>query len=174
MMPESIPLSRVHSPVAATRRGYAAVDPPDPEQDPELHHASSYDSMDDAHLNSIHPIWKRNLYMLLERPTSSFPAFVVHVLTTSLIILSALVTVLETIPSFHSISPQVWFGLETALVVLFTVEYVARCVAHSAGLWTFLRWFGCMSSFPPLSSHIKSLSSILWRNRSSGYSTVLH
>ncbi|OSX59638.1 hypothetical protein POSPLADRAFT_1048138 [Postia placenta MAD-698-R-SB12] len=141
-MSESIPLARVRSPAAA-RSDYARVDPEDTEQEAELHHVSSYDSMeDDARLSAIHPPWKRNLYMLVERPTSSFSAFVVHVLTTSLIVISAVVTVLETIPSFHSIPPQIWFGLETALVVLFTVEYVARCVAHSADLWTFFRWFG--------------------------------
>ncbi|KAI0923162.1 hypothetical protein AcV7_005749 [Taiwanofungus camphoratus] len=136
-MSQAIPLARV----GTAHSGYVQVEPttasPDQEQFP---HVASFDSMDEA--KDIHPPWKRDLYMLLEQPTSSQSAFLVHILTTSLIVISAVVTILETIPSFHSISPSVWFGLETALVVLFTVEYIGRCVAHSASWVTFLRWFG--------------------------------
>lgn len=71
---------------------------------------------------------------MLEHPTTSASAFLIHIATTSLIVLSATVTVLETIPSSHYISGSVWFGLETSLVALFTVEYIARAVAHS-GTW---------------------------------------
>ncbi|PCH39921.1 voltage-gated potassium channel [Wolfiporia cocos MD-104 SS10] len=143
-MSDSIPLARLRSPVASSSQPrYVPVSPtPDSPGREVFPHVTSFESMDDAHVNEIHPLWRRHVYMLLERPTSSQSAFIIHVVTTSLIVISAVVTVLETIPSFHSIPPQVWFGLETALVVLFTVEYIARCVAHSAGLWTFLRWFG--------------------------------
>ncbi|OBZ68882.1 Potassium voltage-gated channel subfamily B member 1 [Grifola frondosa] len=79
--------------------------------------------------------------MLLEQPTSSQSAFLIHVVTTSLIIISAVVTVLETVPAFHSISGSIWFGLETALVALFTVEYIARCIAHTSSWRGFLKWF---------------------------------
>ncbi|KZT67224.1 voltage-gated potassium channel [Daedalea quercina L-15889] len=155
---ETIPLSpmaRMRSPHTATRSAYTPRSPrpnsaarstyapiPTPHAAEELATANSLDSVDDAHVQEIHPTWKRNVYLLLERPTSSSSAFVIHVLTTSLIIISAIVTCLETIPSFHSISPRIWFGFETTVVVLFTVEYVARCLAHSANWWTFLRWFG--------------------------------
>ncbi|THH14913.1 hypothetical protein EW146_g5479 [Bondarzewia mesenterica] len=70
----------------------------------------------------IHPPWKRDLLALLEYPTSSTSAFLIHVSTTTLIVFSALVTILETVPAFHSISGSIWFGLETSLVALFTVE----------------------------------------------------
>ncbi|EIM85100.1 voltage-gated potassium channel [Stereum hirsutum FP-91666 SS1] len=90
----------------------------------------------------IYPPWKRDLLALLERPTSSSAAFVVHFTSTSLIVISALVTVLETVPSFHYISPATWFGLETSLVALFTIEYVARCVAWSYSWSSLAKWVG--------------------------------
>lgn len=84
----------------------------------------------------------RTLYDLLEDPTSSNAAFVIHVFTTSLIIISAIITILETLPPFHRTPSRVWFGLETALVVCFTVEYVCRAYAHSQTLSVFWNWFG--------------------------------
>ncbi|KAF8342408.1 hypothetical protein F5887DRAFT_975123 [Amanita rubescens] len=95
-------------------------------------------------LASIRPAWKRNLNALLEHPTSSPSAFIIHMFTTFLILLSALVTVLETVPAFHSIPTRIWFGLETSLVALFTVEYIARCLAWSSTWLSLLKW---MTSF---------------------------
>jgi potassium voltage-gated channel Shal-related subfamily D protein 2 len=89
------------------------------------------------------PQWKRDLYALLEHPTSSPSAFVVHVFTTGLIVLSSLVTILETVPAFHEISGGTWFGLETTLVALFTVEYIARCVARSLSWKILFSWVWC-------------------------------
>ncbi|KAI0087898.1 hypothetical protein BDY19DRAFT_994780 [Irpex rosettiformis] len=107
---------------------------------PRIQHVLSYETSSRA-AKDIHPRWKRDLYLLLEDPTSSQAAFTVHVATTFLIVFSATVTVLETIPSFHSISGRVWFGMETSLVALFTVEYIARMVAHS-NTWSGLaKWF---------------------------------
>ncbi|KAG2147446.1 uncharacterized protein EDB93DRAFT_414983 [Suillus bovinus] len=90
--------------------------------------------------NPINSPWKRALFDLLESPTSSSSAFLVHFASTSLIVFSAIVTILETVPSFHSISPRVWFGLETSLVLLFTVEYSARCVAWSSSWISLVKW----------------------------------
>ncbi|THH09104.1 hypothetical protein EW145_g2253 [Phellinidium pouzarii] len=102
------------------------------------HATSSFDPDDRAiDLRTIHPAWKRNLHELLEHPNASTAAFTVHVAITSLILFSAVVTVLETIPAFHSTSPSVWFGIETGLVALFTVEYIARALAWSSS-WTLL------------------------------------
>jgi potassium voltage-gated channel Shal-related subfamily D member 2 len=89
------------------------------------------------------PEWKRELYALLEHPTSSSAAFALYVFTTGLIVVSALITVFETVPAFHEISPGVWFGLETSMIALFTIEYVARCVAWSLSWRTLLQWVGC-------------------------------
>ncbi|EJD48332.1 voltage-gated potassium channel [Auricularia subglabra TFB-10046 SS5] len=85
--------------------------------------------------------WKRRLHRLLESPNSSPAAFVVHVATTALIIFSALVTILETLPMFHTRGDRVWFGMETSLVALFTVEYIARVLAWSSSWSAFFGWF---------------------------------
>ncbi|KAL9711439.1 hypothetical protein Ac2012v2_005984 [Leucoagaricus gongylophorus] len=95
---------------------------------------------EDIVVDSIHPLWKRSLFTLLERPTFSPSAFLIYAMTTALIVVSALITVLETVPAFHSISSRVWFGIETSLVALFTVEYLARCVAWSHTWWSLLKW----------------------------------
>lgn len=111
------------------------------------HATSSFDPDDHViDLHTIHPAWKRNLHELLEHPNATTAAFLIHVLITSLILLSAIVTVLETIPAFHSTSPSVWFGIETSLVVLFTVEYVARALAWSSSWSLFMSWFLCKRS----------------------------
>lgn len=111
---------------------------------PQRTRSLSLDSGPDSPIiQSIHPAWKRNLYLLLEHPTSSPAAFLIHILITALILCSAGVTVLETIPLFHSTSPSVWFGIETSLVALFTVEYIARALAWSFDRKIFMGWFLC-------------------------------
>lgn len=92
---------------------------------------------------TITPAWRLHLYNLLERPNSSPAAVLVHVLVTVMITFSALVTILETVPAFHSLPGGIWFGLETSLVALFTVEYVARCAATSYSWSSFFAWVGC-------------------------------
>ena len=94
------------------------------------------------------PRWKQDLHALLEQPTSSSAAFVMHIFITSLIIISALVTVFETVPTFRKISNAVWFGFETTLVALFTMEYIARSLAWSGSWRLFFRWTTCMSCSP--------------------------
>lgn len=136
-MNDSIPLSRTGP--SNPRPNGSRV--PSPHFD-VIQHAGSIENAEAA-ARDIHPRWKRDLYLLLEHPTSSPSAFLIHVATTSLIIISAAVTVLETIPSSHSVSGSVWFGLETSLVALFTVEYIARAVAHSNTLSSFAKWFLC-------------------------------
>ena len=94
----------------------------------------------------IKPAWRLHLYNLLERPNSSAAAVLVHVVVTALIVFSALVTVLETVPgTLRSLPGGIWFGLETSLVALFTVEYVARCVATSYSWSGLFGWVGCAS-----------------------------
>ena len=102
-------------------------------------HASSIS----APTTTIEPAWRLHLYNLLERPNSSAAAVLVHVLVTGLIAFSALVTILETVPAFHSLPGGMWFGLETSLVALFTVEYIARCAATSYSWSALFAWVGC-------------------------------
>lgn len=104
------------------------------------------------------PRWKTDLHALLEQPTSSPSAFVMHVSITALIIISALVTVFETVPTFRKISNAVWFGFETTLVALFTMEYIARSLAWSGSWWLYFRWATCTSCSPArFSSFVASL-----------------
>ena len=60
-----------------------------------------------------------------------------------LIILSALVTICETIPAFRVLDPRIFFGIESSPVALFTVEHVARALARSIGWRVFWRWVLC-------------------------------
>ncbi|KAF8644375.1 hypothetical protein AX16_008500 [Volvariella volvacea WC 439] len=167
----SIPLTtfRAPSPAAQEPNPFLTEDPPPPSPkhnqahvDPFLHiqypgspyapsgaNATTTDLTQDKdkdptfehEVSLITPPWRKSLFLLLERPTSSPQAFLTHVFITFLIVFSALVTVLETVPAFHSIEGRVWFGVETALVVLFTFEYVGRCVAWSGmGFVRLLRW----------------------------------
>ena len=97
---------------------------------------------------SIKPAWRLHLYNLLERPNSSAAAVLVHVVVTALIVFSALVTILETVPgTLRSLPGGIWFGLETSLVALFTVEYVARCAATSYSWTGLFGWVGCEYPF---------------------------
>ena len=75
--------------------------------------------------------WKKNLYQLLQEPNSSQGAFTIHICITLLIVIAAVLTILETIPSFRATDSRIWFGLETAIVAMFTIEYCARVAAHS-------------------------------------------
>lgn len=115
---------------------------------PHRPHPSTASARDRARASSpstvITPAWRLHLYNLLERPNSSAAAVLVHVLVTFLIVFSALITVLETVPgALHSLPGGLWFGLETSLVALFTVEYVARCAATSYSWSGLFGWVGC-------------------------------
>ncbi|CAG8436319.1 9070_t:CDS:2 [Funneliformis caledonium] len=92
--------------------------------------------------NSMRTDWKRELFLLLEDPSSSNAAFLVNVFVSFSIVLSAVLTTVETIPSFRSTSSSVWFNFETTIVVFFTLEYGLRLVAHSDSfrqLWRFVK-----------------------------------
>ncbi|KAI8098735.1 uncharacterized protein BX664DRAFT_319452 [Halteromyces radiatus] len=79
--------------------------------------------------------FKRSLYLLLEEPSSSRAAFCTNVVVSFLIVSSAVMTTIETIPTFRSAeSNRVWFHLESTMVALFTLEYILRLFAHSDSL----------------------------------------
>ena len=137
-MSQSIPLARV-SPVTV-RFLTEDIRPHSPQNVEDIFPNSS--TVEDGPNPAKSPI-KHAAFELLEQPTSSSSAFLVHFASTSLIVFSAIVTILETVPSFHSISPRVWFGLETSLVLLFTVEYCARLFAWSSSWKTLVKWVLC-------------------------------
>ncbi|RKP08934.1 hypothetical protein THASP1DRAFT_29278 [Thamnocephalis sphaerospora] len=80
---------------------------------------------------SIHSPWKRQFYLLMEDPSSSGAAFFVNVFVVLMIVLSAVIATVETIPKFRSGETPIWFALETAVVVLLALEFAARVFAHS-------------------------------------------
>ena len=166
-MPQTIPLSRLST--AGPSAPYnASFDSPDDPEDLRNDHADEFQNMK--------PSWNKDLYMLLEQPTSSQAAFLVHVFTTFLISFSAVITVLETVPAFHSISGSFWFGLETTLVVLFTLEYIGRCIAHGTSWKRLFNWLfcECPSNGSPLQTVNSHCSSVPRDHRSIGYIAVLY
>lgn len=146
-MSDPIPMSRIRIPVSSrflTEESRRSLSFPD--EDDAFTHSIPLGNPSDT-LSDIQPAWKRELYSLLEQPTSSQAAFLLHVVMTGLIILSAIVTVMETVPAFHYVSPRLWFGLETSLVALFTVEYTVRCVAWSGSWLGLFKWITCTCTF---------------------------
>jgi len=137
-MSRPIPLSTLR-PSVSTR--FLTEDPSSSPQDVDQIFPNS--ALFDEPPDPIKSPQKRAIFDLLERPTSSSSAFLLHFASTSLIIFSAIVTILETVPSFHTTSPRVWFGLETSLVVLFTVEYSVRLFAWSSTWITLAKWVFC-------------------------------
>lgn len=100
--------------------------------------------------HSISDSFKRKLYLLMEDPSSSSAAFWVNVLVSILIVFSAIMTTVETIPAFRSAeSNKVWYGIcvcvcvkvysnvtirfnmEIVMVAIFSLEYILRMFAHS-------------------------------------------
>lgn len=76
----------------------------------ELRTSADYDTnaANNTEANSMRTDWKRSLFLLLEDPSSSNAAFMVNVFVSFSIILSAVLTTIETIPSFRSTSSSVW------------------------------------------------------------------
>jgi hypothetical protein len=76
----------------------------------ELRTSVEYDTnaANNTEANSMRTDWKRSLFLLLEDPSSSNAAFFVNVLVSFSIVLSAVLTTIETIPSFRSTSSSVW------------------------------------------------------------------
>ncbi|GAN00624.1 voltage-gated potassium channel [Mucor ambiguus] len=107
------------------------VHPPQPQPQPR---SSTHMDIEDSAppMPEIKNDIKRKLYLLLEEPASSRSAFWTNVIVSFFILFSAITTTIETIPSFRSAkSNRVWFHLESAMVALFTLEYLLRMFAHS-------------------------------------------
>ncbi|CAO3662307.1 unnamed protein product [Rhizopus microsporus] len=81
---------------------------------------------------------KRKLYLLLEEPSSSHSAFWTNVIVSLLIVFSAVTTTIETISDIPFCKE---FQLESAMVALFTLEYLLRMFAHSDSLRMLKRFF---------------------------------
>ncbi|KAG0243533.1 hypothetical protein BGX31_010587 [Mortierella sp. GBA43] len=88
-------------------------------------------SRSNAQANTIRNPFKRRLFLLLEDPSSSSTAFALNVWVSFAIVLSAVITTIETIPAFRSTDSAIWFYFETIMVGLFTIEFIARLICHS-------------------------------------------
>ncbi|KAJ2396836.1 hypothetical protein GGI23_003755 [Coemansia sp. RSA 2559] len=75
--------------------------------------------------------WKRDLFLLFEDPSSSIGAFLINVFVTFMIIFSAVLTTVETIPALHKGNAHVWLALELTIVAIFTIEFVLRFLGHT-------------------------------------------
>ncbi|KAI9293892.1 voltage-gated potassium channel [Neoconidiobolus thromboides FSU 785] len=75
--------------------------------------------------------WKRDLYLIMEDPSSSNLALIFNLSLAALIIFSVLLTTIETIPSIRELKWSIWFVLELLVMLLFTIELALRVVAHS-------------------------------------------
>ncbi|KAJ1732452.1 hypothetical protein LPJ61_002039 [Coemansia biformis] len=75
--------------------------------------------------------WRRRLFLLFEDPSSSPTAFVINVFLTFMIILSAVLTTIETIPALRKGHATLWLVFELTIVVVFTIEFVLRFLGHT-------------------------------------------
>ncbi len=111
---------------------------------PDFGHMLGFDAGEDhyAIAAAMRSTWKRKLYLLMEEPSSGREAFFVHVAVTGAIFFSVILTTFSTLPAFHTnpVSVRVLFGFDTTLVILFTVEYLARTFAHSDTWAQYYRW----------------------------------
>ncbi|KAJ2675206.1 hypothetical protein GGI25_004046 [Coemansia spiralis] len=80
---------------------------------------------------SIRSKWKRNLFLLFEDPSSSPSAFIINVFVTFMIIFSAILTTIETIPALRKGNSHVWLALELTIVAIFTIEFILRFLGHT-------------------------------------------
>ncbi|KAJ2792548.1 hypothetical protein GGI18_000315 [Coemansia linderi] len=80
---------------------------------------------------SIRSKWKRELFLLFEDPSSSPSAFIINVFVTFMIIFSAILTTVETIPKLRKGNSHVWLALELVIVAIFTLEFVLRFLGHT-------------------------------------------
>ncbi|KAJ2714586.1 hypothetical protein H4R19_001648 [Coemansia spiralis] len=85
----------------------------------------------DQEAKSIRSAWRRRLFLLFEDPSSSQTAFIINVFVSFMIILSAVLTTVETIPALRKGHAVLWLALELTTVVIFTVEFVLRFLGHT-------------------------------------------
>ncbi|KAJ1983219.1 hypothetical protein H4R34_001419 [Dimargaris verticillata] len=80
---------------------------------------------------AIRSPWKRGLFLLIEDPSSSPWALALTTFISVMIVFSAVVSVVETVPHLLMSYATLWFVLESVLVGIFTVEFLLRLLAHS-------------------------------------------
>ncbi|KAJ2002309.1 hypothetical protein H4R26_003672 [Coemansia thaxteri] len=97
----------------------------------QVEHMEHMEEQRDQEAKSIRSKWKRELFLLFEDPSSSPSAFVINVFVTFMIIFSAVLTTIETIPTLRKGNSQMWLALELVIVAVFTLEFVLRFLGHT-------------------------------------------
>ncbi|KAJ1885523.1 hypothetical protein LPJ66_010077 [Kickxella alabastrina] len=97
----------------------------------QVEQMESQDTQRGQEAQSIRSKWKRELFLLFEDPSSSPSAFVINVFVTFMIIFSAVLTTIETIPALRKGNSQMWLALELIIVAVFTLEFVLRFLGHT-------------------------------------------
>ncbi|KAJ2379410.1 hypothetical protein IW150_000177 [Coemansia sp. RSA 2607] len=97
----------------------------------QVEQMESVDNQRGQEAKSIRSKWKRELFLLFEDPSSSPGAFVINVFVTFMIIFSAVLTTIETIPALRKGNSQMWMALELIIVAVFTLEFVLRFLGHT-------------------------------------------
>lgn len=68
------------------------------------------------------------IWQIFENPEHNLVSQNVNLYILGLIVISTIVTVVETIPGLHRNDVEVWYGLESCFVINFTIEFVCRIV----------------------------------------------
>ncbi|KAJ1946993.1 hypothetical protein GGF37_000770 [Kickxella alabastrina] len=97
----------------------------------QVEQMESQDTQRGQEAQRIRSKWKRELFLLFEDPSSSPSAFVINVFVTFMIIFSAVLTTIETIPALRKGNSQMWLALELIIVAVFTLEFVLRFLGHT-------------------------------------------
>ncbi|RKP11403.1 hypothetical protein BJ684DRAFT_18004, partial [Piptocephalis cylindrospora] len=83
----------------------------------------------------------RWVYLLIEDPSSSKMAFYVSVFVAISILFGAFITVIETIPFLRSDELNIgWSAIDTAIILIYTIELALRIFAHSDRLEHFVNF----------------------------------
>lgn len=77
---------------------------------------------------------------LLYNPISSKSGHYFSIFLASMIILSSVMVIIETLPRFYMQRNSIIFFLETMIIILFTLEFLLRCFANSDSRRQFIRF----------------------------------
>ncbi|CAJ0829965.1 11834_t:CDS:10 [Entrophospora sp. SA101] len=106
-----------------------------PEELRSVNESFDRSSANNTEANSMRTDWKRELFLLLEDPSSSNAAFMVHVFVSFSIVLSAVLTTIETIPTYRSTASSVWFNFETTIVAVLICFHQLSTIRKSPIFW---------------------------------------
>ncbi|CAJ0906960.1 1076_t:CDS:2 [Entrophospora sp. SA101] len=102
-----------------------------PEELRSVNESFDRSSANNTEANSMRTDWKRELFLLLEDPSSSNAAFMVHVFVSFSIVLSAVLTTIETIPTYRSTASST-YDFRFTILRLFRLLRVFKAFKYSS------------------------------------------